>query len=122
MESINNINYSINQHTINKFLQKYEYQYMVCFKLSDFNKKLVKGFELLNKEGTNIDEIYYERIAQLTDYVNNKLNIRNYEDFKKAIAFIEMSEVILDQGIREKDFDCLTEGLYTLKSNLENFE
>ncbi len=118
----NVVNKPINQSTINNFLMVNEYHYLIGLRLSDFNKKIVKAFEILKNNGIEIDQLYYNRIAQLTDYVNNKLNIENYEDFKRIISFIELSEILVNQGIEDNDFDCLTEGLYSLKSNLENFK
>jgi len=117
-----NVDNPINQSTINNFLMVNEYHYLVGLRLSDFNKKIVKAFEILKDNGTEIDQLYYKRIVQLTDYVNNKLNIRDYEDFKRIISFIELSEILINQGIKDNNFDCLTEALYSLKSNLENFK
>lgn len=56
--------------------------------------------------------------------MNNKLSIADYNDFKRIISFIELSEILIKQCTeeRERDFDCLTEGIYTLKSNLETFK
>lgn len=118
----NTINRPITKSTIYKFLMANEYHYMIGLRLSDFNKKVVKAFEMLEDEGIEIDPLYYNRIAQLTDYVNNKLSIDDYDDFKRIISFIELSEILIKQGTEEKDFDCLTEGIYTLKSNLENYK
>ena len=122
MYSINTTNKLVTQSTINKFLILNEYHYLVGLRLSDFNKKIVKAFEILEEAGTEIDPIYYNRIAQLTDYVNKKLNIDDREDFKRIISFIELSEILINQGKEDNDFDCLTEGLYSLQSNLENFK
>lgn len=68
MNPANTINRPITKSTIYKYLMANEYHYMIGLRLSDFNKKVVKAFKMLENEGIEIDPLYYNRIAQLTDY------------------------------------------------------
>lgn len=120
MESILKVNSELNQQSINKFIKRNEYNLMVALKVSDFNKKFLKGLKIIENEGQPINNRLYYRIGELLDYVNYKLNIETFDKYRQIMAFIESSEILLDRGIEDKDLECLSTGFYGLKSNLEN--
>ena len=120
MESILKVNSELNQQSINKFIKTNEYNLMVALKVSDFNKKFLKGLQIIEDNGEIINNRLYYRIGELFDYVNYELNIETFDKYTQIIAFIESSEILLDRGIEDKDIECLSTGFYGLKSNLEN--
>lgn len=120
MESVLKTNSELDQQSINKFIETNEYNLMVALKVSDFNKKFIKGLKIIEDEGEPINNKLYYRIKELFDFVNQDLNIETFDEFKRTIAFIESSDILLERGIKDKDLECLSTGFYGLKSNLTN--
>ena len=91
-------------------------------KIEEINLKFIEGLNIIENEGHEINEKYYEIIEELSDLAQNKLNISSLKDFNKVIAFIELSDLMLNRGMKDKSLDCLTAGFYGLKSDLESLD
>ena len=95
------------------------YNALALGKIEEINLKFFEGLKIIENEGIEINAKYYERINELSDLAENKLHISNSKDYSKTIAFIELSDLMLNRGIKDKDLSCLTAGFYGLKHDLE---
>lgn len=98
------------------------YNAIALGRIEEINLKFIEGLNIIENEGQKINERYYERVDELSDLAQNKLNISNLTDFNKVIAFIELSDLMLNRGIKDKSLDCLTAGFYGLRSDLESLD
>lgn len=91
------------------------YNATVLAKIEEINLKFINGLKIMENKGKEINYKYYERINELSNLAQNNLNIPNSKDFSKAIAFLELSELMLHRGMKDTDLDCLIAGFYGLK-------
>jgi hypothetical protein len=112
MESIVNIEDKLNEFNIIK------YNTAICAKIEEINVKFLEGVKLLSNEGNDISIDYIERIDELSNLARNHLNIKSKDDYKKAIACIELADVLITRGIKDIDEEPLSSGFFNLKYNL----
>ncbi|RAP43828.1 MAG: hypothetical protein BZ135_09000 [Methanosphaera sp. rholeuAM6] len=96
------------------------YNTVICGKIEEINVKFLNGLKILNNEGYNINKEYYEKIEELSNLARNHLNIKTKEDYKKAVACIELSDIIISRGIKDLDEETLSSGFFNLKYNLND--
>lgn len=107
------------ENQINK-INFIRYNATVLGKIEEINLKFIEGLNIMENEGKEINEKYYERINELSNLAQNYLNITNSKDFNKVIAFIELSELMINRGIQDKNLDCMVAGFYGLKQDLQS--
>ena len=112
MESIVNIEDKLNEFNIIK------YNTAICAKIEEINVKFLEGVKLLSNEWNDISIDYIERIDELSNLARNHLNIKSKDDYKKAIACIELADVLITRGIKDIDEEPLSSGFFNLKYNL----
>lgn len=103
-----------------KKIDKFRYSSSIFSKIVTFNNKVLEGFKLLEDDGIEINDRYYEYIIELDELASNNLCIDDFNDFNKAFSAIRSSELLIDNGILNKDLECITEGLYGLGFILED--
>ena len=113
MESAVNIEDKLNKFNIIK------YNTIICGKIEEINVKFLEGLKILSNEGNIISDEYIEKIDELSDLARNHLNIKSKEDYKKAIACIELADVLITRGIKDIDEEPLSSGFLNLKYNLK---
>ncbi|MBQ6444112.1 MAG: hypothetical protein IJJ11_05475 [Methanosphaera sp.] len=116
MESTINIEDKLNEFNIIK------YNTVICAKIEEINVKFLEGLKLLSNEGNVISYDYYEKIDELSDLARNHLNIQSKEDYKKAIACIELANLLITRGIKDLDEEPLSSGYFNLKYNLNDLK
>lgn len=114
MESLVNIEEKLNKFNIIK------YNTVICGKIEEINVKFLEGLKLLSNEGTVISDDYIEKIDELSNLARNHLNIKNKEDYKKAMACIELADILITRGIKDIDEEPLSSGFFNLKHNLND--
>lgn len=114
MESLVNIEEKLNKFNIIK------YNTVICGKIEEINVKFLEGLKLLSNEGTVISDDYIEKIDELSNLARNHLNIKNKEDYKKAMACIELADILITRGIKDIDEEPLSSGSFNLKHNLND--
>ena len=123
MESTINVKSDINMLSkdVEEIIEEHRLSHLVGVKIDSFNKNFLKQLLIFEKEGMQINEKYYYRIAELSDIAYNKIHIQNNNDFKKIEAAISMSERISSKGFENRDFECFITSLYNLKTRLKMF-
>ena len=114
MESITNIEKKLNEFNIIR------YNTVVCGKIEEINVKFLEGLKLLSNESKLTNQGYIEKIEDLSNLARNHLNIQNNNDYKKAIAYIELTDVLITRGIKDLDEEPLASGFFNLKHNLKD--
>ena len=94
------------------------YNTVICGKIEEINVKFLEGLKILEDEGNKINDGYYEKIDEISNLARNHLNILTKEDYKKAIACIELSDILITRGIKDVDEEALSTGFLNLKYNL----
>lgn len=110
MESLSNIT----NEEFNHNLDIVNYTSSIFSKIVDFNNKVVDALKTLENEGYTIYPEDYEYINELNYSAYKKLLVQTSQEYSKIIGAIGISEILVNQGIEDKDVECLTEGLYTL--------
>ena len=113
MDSIINVEEKLNELNIIR------YNTVICGKIEELNVKFLEGLKLLNNDYNSICS-YYDKIDELSDLAINNLNIQTKEDFRKAIACIELADILITRGIKDLDEELLTSGFFNLKNNLKD--
>jgi len=98
------------------------YNAVVFGKIEEINIKFIEGLKLLAEEGNEINEKYYEQIDELSNLAQYKLNIQTYDEFKKAMAIIDIAKLLIIRGIKDLDEEPLTTGFYNLREDLEELK
>ena len=92
-------------------------------KIEQFNQKFLKAIRKLKDMAADFDyESYEYSVAELSDKVENNLIIKDEQKLKQTLASIAMSDILLDEGIEQKDPECLTAALSGLIFDLNNLE
>lgn len=116
MQSIREVENQVNK------INFIRYNAIALGKIEEINLKFIEGLKIVEDEGQDINSVYYDRIDELSNLAQNKLNISNLKDFNKVMAFIELADLMLNRGIKDKSLDCLTAGFYGLKVDLESLD
>ncbi|RAP50368.1 MAG: hypothetical protein BZ136_01400 [Methanosphaera sp. rholeuAM74] len=114
MESVINI-----QNKLDK-LNIIRYNTVICAKIEEINVKFLEGLKILIDEGNDINDGYYEKIDELSNLARNNLNIHSKEDYDKAVACIELADILITRGIKDVDEEILSSGFFNLKHNLND--
>ena len=104
---------------LNSSVRIITYNSMVCGRIGSFIGKFLDALIDLEHQGQEINKRYYERVDNLINLISNNLNITNSELYSKVMASIGLFEILLNQGIENKDIECLTEGFYGLEDDLK---
>lgn len=116
MQSIREVENQVNK------INFIRYNAIALGKIEEINLKFIEGLKIVEDEGQDINSVYYDRIDELSNLAQNKLNISNLKDFNKVMAFIELADLMLNRGIKDKSLDRLTAGFYGLKVDLESLD
>lgn len=90
-------------------------------KVEQFNQKFINAIRCLKKLDNNYDYNYYEyKVAELSFRVDRKMSVKSSNKLKQVLASIEMSNLILDEGIKNNDIECLMAAFTGLRCDLDS--
>ena len=119
--------FNFKPHNVNQFnlLDKIENKYNIFLaksKIEEFNINFSNGLNLFMEKypnnNVNFDE-YLKIIVDFSDNVDNNLVIKSQKDLDKLIATVEMSDILLKQGIRNNDIETMEVSFSNLESGLK---
>ena len=119
--------FNFKPHNVNQFnlLDKIENRYNIFLaksKIEEFNINFSNGLNLFMEKypnnNVNFDE-YLKIIVDFSDNVDNNLVIKSQKDLDKLIATVEMSDILLKQGIRNNDIETMEVSFSNLESGLK---
>ena len=91
-------------------------------KIEEFNNKYFNALVYIkNNNNLNLDSYFY-CLFDFSNYIDEKLYITNENLLNMVLASIDMSIIVLNQGIKNKDLESLTTAFYTLKSDLSSLD
>lgn len=90
-------------------------------KIEQFNRKFIEAIRRLKHINNNYDYNYYEyKVAELSFRVDKYLTVESTKKLRQVLASIEMSNIILDEGIKNDDLECLTVAFSGLRTDLNS--
>lgn len=90
-------------------------------KIEQFNRKFIEAIRRLKHINKNYDYDYYEyKVAELSFRVDKYLTVESTKKLRQVLASIEMSNIILDEGIKNDDLECLMVAFSGLRTDLNN--
>ena len=119
--------FNFKPHNINQFnlLDKIENRnniFLAKSKIEEFNINFINGLNLIMEKYPNNDinfDEYLTMIVDFSDNVDNNLVIKSQKDLDKLIATVEMSDILLKQGIRNNDIETMEVSFSNLESGLK---
>lgn len=58
----------------------------------------------------------------MNEKVSKRLCVKNHQEYNKALSAIRSSKVLINNGIKNKDLEYLSEGLFNLDFLLEDLK
>ena len=101
-----------NDYFIKNFHDSY---YSILLKeILSFSDKVSNPLKLLEENGIEVNEKYYDYIIELNELASNNLHVNNSHDFNKAMSVIRSSELLINRSFINQDLECLSVGLFGL--------
>lgn len=110
-----------NPTTLNNQIKLKRYNFIAGGRIEEFNEKIIEGLNIFKEEGMEVNNIYYQRVCELSSLSEN-LNITSIDEFNRVMAFVDVAFFMIRKGINNLDFECMISGLYGLDNDLNNFK
>ncbi len=111
----------IEEDVLSNILYSRKYTSLAQNKIEEFNNKYFNALISLKEYENDINfDSYFYRLYNFSNQINEKLIITNEHKLKLVLASIDMADIILNQGIKNKDLEYLTTAFYGLNSDLES--
>lgn len=81
--------------------------------LNNFDKLIDKG-----NKGKVEAYFYKEFMENYFDEIDQKIFIENYSKLKKLLTVLKISEILMDESIKNNDLDCLIQSFFNLKEKI----
>ena len=86
--------------------------------LSTLLDKCLKYMTTLEKEGCEINSIFYENLYEFSNLVTSQLLVQKYEDYEELNTDIELADIMLDNAYEEKDIGQILSVIYDLRDDM----
>ena len=111
-----------NYSNINNSIRKKMFTCMVSGRIFSYINRFIDTLNNFKKEDFEIDDIYYQKVIKLSDLVTMDLTINDEQTYSKMLASINIANLLLNNGIENKDFDSILTSFYDLKRDLIELE
>lgn len=112
----NNVAYDFN---IDNKIKINKFSHVTSGKLATYIENFVNTLNFFKKEGYEVNNLYYQRIIEFSEYTLNNIYIDNFRTYEKTNTAIKLATHMLDLSLKHKEINQLLVGFYDLKDDLD---